>query len=98
MITIHTLREATKIGRQKKNEELKAKANVWITETLFPELLETAKQGENSAIVVFPREISAVITCTLLRDMGFSCEGLDNDDIRYDDSKHEHFQAVVRWL
>lgn len=98
MITIYTLREATKIGRQKKNEELQAKANVWIAETLFPELLETAKKGENSAIVIFPREISATITCALLRDIGFSCEGLDRDDVRYDRSKYEYFQAVVRWL
>lgn len=98
MITIHTLREATKIGRQKKNEELKAKVNVWITETLFPELLETAKKGENSAIVIFPRKISATIICALLRDIGFSCKGLDRDDVRYDRSKYEYFQAVVRWL
>ena len=98
MITIYTLREATKIGRQKKKEELQAKANVWITETLFPELLEAAKQGENSAIAIFPREISTTITCALLRDMGFSCEGLGHDDVRYDGNKYEYFQAVVRWL
>lgn len=98
MITIHTLREATKIGQQKKKEEMQAKANIWITETLFPELLETAKQGESSAIAIFPRELNNTITCTLLRDMGFSCDGLDCGDRRYDSNKYEYFQAVVRWL
>lgn len=98
MITIHTLREATKIGQQKKKEEMRVKANKWITETLFPELLEAAKQGESSAIAIFPREINATIACTLLRDMGFSCDGLDDDDRRYDDSKYEYFQACVRWM
>ena len=98
MITIHTLREATKIGQQKKKEEMRFKANKWITEILFPELLEAAKQGEDSAIAIFPREINATIICTLLRDMGFACDGLDNDDRRYDDSKYEYFQAVVRWM
>lgn len=98
MITIHTLREATKIGKQKKKEEKRVKANIWITEALFPELLEAAKQGEGSAIAIFPREINATTTCALLRDMGFSCEGLDRDDVRYDGSKYEYFQAVVKWL
>lgn len=98
MITIHTLREATKLGQQKKKEEMRVKANKWITETLFPELLEAAEQGESSAIALFPKEINATITCTLLREMGFSCDGLDDDDRRYDDSKYEYFQAVVRWL
>lgn len=98
MITIHTLREATKIGQQKRKEEMRFKANKWITEILFPELLEAAEQGESSAIAIFPREINATIICTLLREMGFSCDGLDDDDRRYDDSKYEYFQAVVRWL
>ena len=98
MITIHTLREATKIGQEKKKEEMRVKANKWITETLFPELLEAAKQGESSAIAIFPREINTTITCILLRDMGFSCVGLDNDDRRYDDSKYEYFQACVKWM
>ena len=98
MITIHTLREATKISQQKKKEEMRVKANIWITEILLPELLEAAKQGESSAIAIFPSEINATISCTLLRDMGFSCEGLTDNDRRYDDSKYENFQAVVRWL
>lgn len=98
MITIYTLREATKICQQKKKEEMQEKANKWITETLFPELLEAAKQGESSAIVIFPRELNNTIICTLLREMGFSCDGLDDDDVRYDCSKYEYFQAVVRWL
>lgn len=98
MITIHTLREATKLGQQKKKEEMRVKANVWITETLFPELLEAAKQGENSAVVIFPREINSVIGTVVLKEMGFTCEGLDDDDVRYDNSKYNYFQAVVRWL
>ena len=98
MITIHTLREATKIGQQKKKEEMRTKTNAWITEILFPVLLEIAKQGESSTVVIFPHEIDSIIGTAVLKEMGFSCEGLDDDDVRYDNSKYNYFQAIVRWM
>lgn len=98
MITIHTLREATKIGQQKKKEEARAKAREWIQDALFPELLEIAKQGEFRHYVVFPQSLDTTAVTNVLRDMGFQVEGLDDDDSRYDDSKYNCFQAVVRWM
>lgn len=93
MITIHTLREITKIAQQKKKEEEQIKAHKWIVETLFPELLEAAKQGEGSSIVIFPRDIDITIGRNLLRNIGFSCECIYDDD-----SKCENFKAIVSWL
>lgn len=98
MITIHTLREATKIGQQKRKEEARTKANAWICETLLPELLEIAKLGEFKHYVVFPRSLEPIAVTTVLKDMGFQCEGIDDDDLRYDTNKYECYQAVVRWM
>lgn len=96
MITIHTLREATKVGQQKRKEEARAKAREWIETTLFPELLEVANEGEFKHCVIFPRSLEATAIADVLRDMGFQCEGLDADDLRYDHENYDCYQAIVR--
>jgi hypothetical protein len=98
MITIHTLREATKVGQQKRKEEARAKAREWIETALLPELLEVANEGEFKHCVVFPRSLEATAIADVLRNMGFQCEGLDEDNLRYDNDKHDCYQAVVRWM
>lgn len=98
MITIHTLREATKMGQQKKKEEACAKAREWIVTSLFPQLLEVAKEGEFKHCVIFPKSLEATAIAEVLRDMGFQCEGLDADDLRYNHDRYNCYQAVVRWL
>ena len=98
MITIHTLREATKVGQQKKKEEAHIKAREWIETTLFPELLEVANEGEFKHYVIFPQRLEAIAIADVLRDMGFQCEGLDADDLRYDHEKYDCYQALVRWM
>ena len=98
MITIHTLREATKVGQQKRKEEARAKAREWIETALFPELLEVANEGEFKHCVIFPRSLESTAIAEVLRDMGFQCEGLDADDLRYDNDKYDCYQAVVRWM
>ena len=98
MITIHTLREATKVGQQKKKEEARVKAREWIEITLFPKLLEVANEGEIKHCVIFPRSLDSTAVASVLRDMGFQCEGLDPDDMKYDDNRYDCYQAVVRWI
>lgn len=98
MITIHTLREAAKLGQQKKKEEARIKAREWIVASLLPELLKVAKEGEFEHCIIFPRFLEATAIVEVLRDMGFHCEGLDEDDFRYDHEKYDHYQADVRWM
>lgn len=98
MITIHTLREATKVGQQKRKEEARVKAREWIEKILFPELLEVANEGEFKYCVIFPRFLEATAIADVLKDMGFQCEGLDADDLRYDHENYDCYQAIVRWM
>lgn len=98
MITIHTLREATKVGQEKKKKEACIKAREWIETVLLPELLEVANKGEFKYCVIFPRTLEATAITDVLRGMGFHCEGLGADDLRYDHEKYDCYQAIVRWM